>query len=228
MASAAGTSRWTVAISRRAVRRDMPFRIISGYPQELAFLMVAPPTYENLTTDVYEALTSHYRKWIAEHGRDDIYAYIIYATPLVSTIGISVLTEQGLKQVASDYKAKYGYEESLEQLTVDLRWSVADTPYCGDYQESFESVNERLNNMMPYVDSLDVDDPAFSTHTNTLYSILVAALNQFRQEILGGSMRPMLYVDFGDMSDEERLMFIERCNAPELVAWYRSSVGDVG
>ena len=92
----------------------------------------------------------------------------------------------------------------------------------------FASVNERLNNMMPYVDSLDVDDPAFTTHTDTLYSILVVALNHFRQDTLGGASRPMLYVDFGDMSDEERLMFIEQCNEPELVEWYCSSINNAG
>jgi hypothetical protein len=190
--------------------------------------MVPSPKYDNLTSEVCEALACHYRRWITEHGRDDIYAYIIYATPLVSNIGISVLTEQGLKQVALDYKAKHGYEESLERLEDDLRWSVADTPYCGDYQESFDAVNERLGKMTPYVDSLDIDDPAFSTHTNTLYSVLVAAINQFRNEILGGSIRPMLYVDFGDMSDEERLTFIEQCNDPKLVNSYCSSGEDTG
>lgn len=82
--------------------------------------------------------------------------------------------------------------------------------------------------MVPYVDSLHVDAPAFSTHTNALYSILVAALNQFRKEVWGGSIRPMLYVDFGDMSDAERLMFVEQCNDPELVDSYRSSIEDLG
>jgi hypothetical protein len=190
--------------------------------------MAAPPTYDNLISAVSDALALHYRKWVAEHEGDEIYAYVIYATPLVSGIGISVLTEQGLRQVASDYKTNHGYEETLEQLAIDLRWSVADTPYCGDYQELFGSVNERLNAMMPYVDSLDVDDPAFARHTNTLYSILVSALNLFRRETLRRAKRPMLYVDFGDMSDAERLMFIEQCNDPELVEWYCSTIEVAG
>jgi hypothetical protein len=38
----------------------------------------------------------------------------------------------------------------------------------------------------------------------------------------------MPYVDFGDMSDEERLWFIERCNAPKVVEEYRSSLGSAG
>ena len=89
--------------------------------------MVAPPTYDNLASEVSDALALHYRKWVAEHDCDKIYAYVIYAAPLVAGFGISVLTEQGLKQVASDYKTKYGYEETLEQLAIDLRWSVADS-----------------------------------------------------------------------------------------------------
>ncbi|GAB5407090.1 MAG: hypothetical protein Aurels2KO_53210 [Aureliella sp.] len=186
--------------------------------------MVTLPTYDNLISDVSDALAQHFQRWIAEHDGDEIYAYVIYATPLVSNIAISVLTEQGLQRVASDYRTKHGYEETLEQLRMDLRWSVADTPYCGDYQELFASVNERLNAMMPYVDSLDVDDPAFTTHTDKLYSILVAALNHFRNHTLSGTTRPMLYVDFGDMSNEERLAFIEQCNEQELVEWYNSSI----
>lgn len=190
--------------------------------------MVAPPKYDNLSTEVCEALACHYRRWIADHRCDDIYAYIIYATPLVSNIGISVLTEHGLKQVALEYKTKHGYEESLQRLEDDLRWSVADTPYCGDYQESFAQVNERLNEMMAYVDSLEVDDPGFSKHVTTLYLVLIAALKQFRHEVLSGERRPMLYVDFGDMSEAERLMFIEQCNDSELVDWYRASVENLG
>ena len=105
---------------------------------------------------------------------------------------------------------------------------MADTPYCGDYQESFALVNERLNEVMAYVDSLEVDDPGFSEHVTTLYSVLIAALKQFRHEVLDGEVRPMLYVDFGDMSDAERLMFIEQCNDDELVDWYRASVEKLG
>jgi hypothetical protein len=186
--------------------------------------MVRPPNYDNLISQISDALTLHYRTWAAEHGSDDIYAYIIYADPLVSAIGISVLTEQGLQQVALDYKTRHCYKQSLDQLAIDLRWSVADTPYCGDHQEIFKSVNERLSNMMPYVDLPDVDDPAFTAHMDTLYSILVAALNHFRQDALGGASRPMLCVDFGDMSDQERLMFIKQCNEPDLVEWYCSSI----
>jgi hypothetical protein len=173
-------------------------------------------------------LAAHYQQWVAEHPTDDIYAYVIYATSLVSSIGISVLTEQGLKQVASDYKNKHGYTETLDQLECDLRWSVADTPYCGDIQEIFEPVNARLQSMMAYVDSLEVDDPAFSTHIETLYTVLVAALLHLRHTELQDRMRPMLYVDFGDMSDEERVWFIEQCNDEEVVESYRSSLESAG
>ena len=58
--------------------------------------------------------------------------------------------------------------------------------------------------------------------------VLIAALKQFRHEVLDGETRPMLYVDFGDMSDAERLMFIKQCNDSELVDWYRDSVENLG
>ena len=190
--------------------------------------MMSPPTYDNLIDEVADALTAHYRQWVAEHPDEEVYAYVIYATSLVSTIAVSVLTEQGLKQVASDYKTKHEYEEPLDQLECDLRWSVADTPYCGDIQEVFNSVNERLHSMMAYIDSLEVNDPAFSKHIETIYTILVAALQQIRHTELKDEVRPMLYVDFGDMSEEERLWFIEQCNDPEVVDWYRSSLESAG
>lgn len=190
--------------------------------------MVAPPNYDNLTGEITDAMAAHYRRWVAEHPTDDIYAYVIYATAIVSRIAVSVLTEQGLKQAASDYKTVHGYTEPLHQLERELRWSVADTPYCGDFQETFESVNERLYSMEEYVHSLDVDDPAFSTHVETLYNILVAALRQMRHIALQDEVRPLLYVDFGDMSDEERLWFIQQCNDPELVDWYCSSLDSAG
>jgi hypothetical protein len=186
--------------------------------------MVAPPSYDNLISEIAEVVTLHYRKWVSEHLNEEVYAYVVYATALVSNIGISVMTEQGLMRVASDYKIRYEYQESLAQLVVDLRWSVADTPYCGDYQELFTQTNARLYGMMSYVDLLDVGDPAFTTHVETLYSILVSALNQFRQSALDGATRPMLYVDFGDMSDAERLWFIERCNTQERIDWYTKTL----
>jgi len=182
--------------------------------------MLAPPNYDNLMPEIVDALTLHYRTWVAEHSGEKIYAYVIYPVPLIAAIGMSVLTEQGLKQVAWEYKTKHGYEQSLEQLAINLRWSVADTPYCGDYLEIFDSVNERLEGMLSYVDSLELDDPAFDTHYETLESTLVRALNYFRLEVLGGATRPILYVDFGDMSDEDRLRFIKLCNTPEMVNWY--------
>ena len=86
----------------------------------------------------------------------------------------------------------------------------------------------RLQSMMPYVDSLEIDDPAFSTHIDRLYSILVAALVQFRHTELHDEIRPMLYVDFGDMSDEERLWFMGQCNAPKVVEEYCSSLESAG
>ena len=206
---------------------------IERYPkrskaEKAALPMIAPPKYDNLISDISDALALHYRKWVSDRVGQEIYAYIIYATALVSDIGISVLTEQGLKQVALEYKtkSKYGYGKTLEYLVNDLRWSVEDTPYCIEieYDEIFTSINERLNAMMPYVHSLHFDDPAFSEHNDMMDSILVSALNKFRQETLGGAKRPVLYVDFGDMSDEERLMFVKQCNDPEAIEWYCSSI----
>lgn len=187
--------------------------------------MAPHPSYDNLISEIAAVVTLHYRKWVSEHPDDELYAYVVYATALVSNIGISVMTEQGLLRVASDYKTKYGYPESLDQLVLDLRWSVADTPYCGEYQEIFTSINARLYGMMTYIDSLEVGDPAFTTHTQTLYSILVASLNQFRQNALAGETQILLYVDFGDMSDAERLRFIEQCNTRERIDWYTETLG---
>ena len=79
--------------------------------------------------------------------------------------------------------------------------------------------------MMDYVDSLDDEDPAFNQHIEKLYEILVSALNQFRKNTLDGANRPLLYVDFGDMSDEERFSFIQQCNDDDAVAWYTETLG---
>lgn len=182
--------------------------------------MPKPPDYHNLVSEIFDALAQHYRKWCDAHPDDDIYAYIIYADALVGSLGISVLTEQGLLQVASEYKTKLGYEEPLDQLMSELRWSVADTPYCAEYQGFFDKVNERLAATMPYIDSLDVGDPEFDKHLGTMYAILVSSLQELRRDVLGGAEQPMLYVDFGNMSDEERFGFIEKCNSPDQVEWY--------
>jgi hypothetical protein len=187
--------------------------------------MLKKPNYKNLSSDVFKALSQHYANWTSEHVDDDIYAYVIYTPPLVNSVTVSVLTEQGLAKVASTYKTKHGYKESLEQLAADLRWSMADSPYCAEqrHQKIFNAVNARLQPMMEYVDSLDEDDPAFDKHVEKLYAILVDALNQFRNETLGGDKSPLLYVDFGDMSDEERLSFIKQCNGKKGVKSYLES-----
>lgn len=182
------------------------------------------PYYDHLAKEIAGALSSHYGQWVTDHPADDVYAYVLYATPLVSRIAVSVLTEQGLKQVAQVYKNKYRYPESLQQLERRLRWSVADSPYCSHHHNAFDYVNTRLEAMMLYVHSIHVDDPEFVTHFDTIHSILVDALNQVRRRVLHDKPRPMLYVDFGDMSDDERLSFIVRCNTPEVVAEYLRSV----
>jgi len=143
----------------------------------------------------------------------------------VSSLSVSVLTEQGLAKVASIYKKKHGYKESLEQLAIDLRWSIADSPYCAQsqYQKLFDAVDERFGGMMDYVDSLEEDDHAFEKHINKLYSVLVKALKLLRSKKLGKGTKPLLYVDFGDMSEEERLSFIEQCNNKQAVKWYKET-----
>ena len=186
--------------------------------------MIVQPNYDNLSDEVFCAIVKHYDRWTLENASEDIYAYVIYTPGLVSSIAISVLTEQGLAQVANEYKTKHGYKESLEQLKTDLRWSVADTPHCGDYETLFSPLNERLCTMLDYVDDLDEDDPGFDEHIDNLYAILVDALNRFRAKKLGGEARPLLYVDFGDMSDEERLSFVQKCNDEESVEWYDKSI----
>lgn len=187
--------------------------------------MSTRPNYDGLDFEVAAALRQHYQQWVLEHQHDEVYAYVIYPTPLCTSISVSVLSEQGLSQVAHEYKTKHGYEETLEQLTRELRWSVADTPYCGDHQELFDPVNDRLRPMLQYVDSLEVSDPAFGEHMETLHKVLVDALKQFRRKALTGASRPMLYIDFGDMSDEKRLWFIKQCNdEEEVVDWYLATL----
>lgn len=185
--------------------------------------MVSVPSYENLAEEVHAAVAAHYFRWVAEYPNEKVYAYVIYAEPLLSTFAISVLTERGLRQAAADYQVRYRDTETIEELERELRWSVADTPYCGDFQDLFDTVNQRLGSMMPFLDSLSIEDPAWQAHFDILHSALIEALRRLRREQLNDSARPLVYVDFGDMSDEERLWFIEQCNASDAIEWYRSS-----
>lgn len=185
--------------------------------------MIQKPNYDNLTVEIYQSLKNHYEEWIKNHSNENIYAYVIYATSLVSNISVSVLTEEGLMKVVQKY-INYDNGETEDQLEKDLRWSVADSPYCEDNEEVFDSINDRLYTYMTYIDSLEIEDTKFNLHINKMYSILVSALNLFRNKVLNNSKTPMLYVDFGDMSDEERLWFIEQCNNHEIVEKYLSTI----
>lgn len=189
--------------------------------------MADEPNYDELSAQITAALVLHYAKWLGDHPDEIVYAYVVYPTPLVSRIGISVLTEEGLRSTVTEYQTKHGYNETTDQLIDMLRWSVADTPHCGQYQESFEIVNSRLEKMIEYVDSLEIDDSKFDEHTDRLYQILIESLNQFRESSFQRDAHaPLLYVDFGDMSDEQRLWFIEQCNDGKLVDWYTTSLAN--
>ena len=187
--------------------------------------MPAEPNYDNLSAQIATAMGEHYSRWTTDHGDETIYAYIVYPTALISRVGISVLTEEGLRLTAAKYRTNHGYTETTEQLIDMLRWSVADTPHCDQYQESFDAVNSRLAKMIGYVDSLEIGDPKFNQHTDKLYKILIESLNEFRDSMLQHG-NPLLYVDFGDMSDEHRLWFIKQCNDEKLVEWYTTTLSN--
>lgn len=186
--------------------------------------MQAEPDYHDLAEQIAQAIELHYRHWIASHPQEQLYAYVLYTDPLMGSVEMTVLSEQGLEKIAYAYQES-GDPASLEQLKQQLRWSVADSPYCGEQQDEFDVINNRLWKMQDYVNEIDDDDQAFDDYIDKMSHILASALNQTRKHVLNNSEELLLYVDFGDMGEEERVWFLEHCNGKEQIHWFKETGG---
>ncbi|KAI9129342.1 DUF4303 domain-containing protein (plasmid) [Acaryochloris sp. CCMEE 5410] len=179
----------------------------------------------NLSDELFDAATSYFHWWQNVYPEQKVYAYGFYTTPCVEWAGIVVMTEDGLRTVANEYKEKdYYRNKSIDELITMLRWSPEDSPHCLENNNIFSSVNKHLAKVSETTHGLDVDDDAFCEYIDSLYKALIAALLRFRAEILGNSREPLLSVWFGDQSDKEIEYFIESCNDLEILDWYRKTV----
>lgn len=180
-----------------------------------------------IETELLDAVKTHYRLWSAAHGKEGLYGYGFYTPPCVEWAGAVAFSEAGLQRVVEEYQKKPRYvSESGQALARSLRWSPADSPYCGSYPDAFEKVNQTLRAISETTHALDIDDPRFDEHMDTLYRSLVHALRRFRLEELAGSERPLLSVWFGDQSEEEIEFFVGSCNSGPVADWYHETVAE--
>jgi len=179
--------------------------------------------YKELSKALQDSIEAYYRWWNDTYPNETVYAFCFFSEPLVRYAGVVVFTEEGLKKVAKEYKAdEYYKNKDLVSLEKDLRWSPCDSPHHYEKEDDlndiiFDGVNNSLNKIFHYTDSLALDDPKFEEHLSNLYSSFVKALNGFREKSLNGSQKIILSVWFGDQSEEEIKYFITNCNGPKLI-----------
>jgi len=179
----------------------------------------------NVEKELLEAAKAHYRSWRAEHAEEILYGYGFFTPPCVEWACAVAFSEAGLQQVVDDYRSKPRYAaESVQALTWSLRWSPADSPYCGSYPEAFEQANTTLSEISENTHALDANDSRFGTHVDSLYLALIGALQQFRKEAFAGSERPLLSVWFGDQSPAEIEFFVRSCNSAPVCNWFFDSI----
>lgn len=181
--------------------------------------------FSHLEDELLDAVKSHYRLWSDAHGKERLYGYGFYTPPCVEWVSAVAFSDVGLQRVVEEYRNKPHYvSESPQSLAFTLRWSPADSPYCGSYPEAFEKVNHTLSAISAITHTLHVGDHRFDEQMDLLYRALVHAIRRFRVEKIGGSETPLLSVWFGDQSEKEIDFFVRNCNSASAVDWYYETV----
>jgi hypothetical protein len=92
---------------------------------------------EKLHESLRAELAVAWRKLRSNHPNDDFYAFGVRTHDIGLPVSVIACTEQGLNQIAGEYSARHGTDNSLHLAS--LRWSMADSPLL---EEGFDLAPE--------------------------------------------------------------------------------------
>jgi hypothetical protein len=99
-----------------------------------------PPKPAQLRDAFKQDLASCWQKARTLHPKDTPYAFVLHGLEGTPHLYPYVLTEEGLTQVAKRYVVQ-GYHETVAAAREELRYSIEDSPYAGELEDSLPTVD---------------------------------------------------------------------------------------
>ena len=180
------------------------------------------PTDADLVAALKADLNAAWDLMRSRYPAERVYAFGLYTTEDASYFCPFACGEDGLTQVANVYLRKGRYSH-LEEARVELKWSIADSPY----HEKLPS--DRIQAAMdqrpdPLVEGMPVT--AVARETRARLNAAVDAMKSLDEEGVFGMReqraRVVLLIEAGDRSDEFVLKLAKKLNPPDVFKNYKS------
>ena len=147
-----------------------------------------------------------------------IYSIAIYTSGEYSYVIDSVMTLEGLSDVAKDYLKDDRYKQewgTLDTACAALKWSAPDSPYHEAFAKHFDAAQQTLDAI--WQQKGESNDPYAIAHLYHIHEAIAAALRRLAASNSASNDNVTYNILMGDQSDEERLLNAENLN-PEPIA----------
>lgn len=164
-----------------------------------------------------EATRNGFQSLFKEHNEKFYYCTLILsdgATPFISAFSDEALQE-AVKKSDGEYSAQ------------DLKWSYADSPYCGyGFEEYFKEFDKHFNERIS-----DISDDEYDEEIEYWLSVMERVMKTLKKEKIfniGRDMRNMIInVEIMPPDDDSCLEITERLNTKTAYKkWYKENYGD--
>jgi hypothetical protein len=184
-------------------------------------------------TELKAATVRVAKRATSEFASGDVYGFALFTSGDFQYVTVCVFTQPGLRAVTQKYFDKNHYfrewDGNFERGMRELRWSPCDSPGHLFAEDEFERAGVLLDELWAEIFKLpdtDEDDGPFEKLCGSIEVCMLRALEELRRtKILPETV--VLCLMMGDQSDEQRLAYAERLNAPGVAEQFRGELGEL-
>ena len=196
---------------------------------------------EHFKNTLYKEAAELFPKIIEQYKHEGIYSIALYNSGTSwSYLFPTFATHKGLEKTISAYQKKEWYkDETVEELTKDLKWSPCDSPYHGLLEFYLKETTELVDDIFEAIqemydqecDAYEGPGEAKTPLTNALQqqletTCLDTLIKLDADGVFAGLERDSFILNLlnGDQSYEERLERAEKVNPPSAFASYQQDL----
>ncbi len=157
------------------------------------------------------------------HAEKMPYALVLYGVESYPQLFAQVLTEQSLTQVAKKY-LEQGIYDTLEEAREGLRWSVADSPLFGEFEDKLPTVQSLFEPFAESLGEIGGYDVLTKAATNALAALLQEGL--FGSEAEREKLTIMICVE--DVQKDYTLPSAKKLNSNAVYEAYKKAITPEG
>lgn len=160
---------------------------------------------EALGRALRDAFSEAWAAFRRAYPEDRVYGLGAYTSDEAAYVGMTVFSEAGLEEVATEYADESGTE--VEEEAAQLRWSPCDSPHHLFRADLFEDAQKILDGAR-----------GNRSKVTGAFRVFVDVLRSLDSEGVFGESRSemVLSIWIGDQSDSERIEYARRLNPREV------------